>query len=101
MGRENNIKELLKVGVSGVRGVVGVSFTPQLAAGFAQAFGTFVGAGRVLVGRDTRPSGVMFEQAVVAGLQSVGCIPILCGVVPTPTLLMLTAPPASTACRCR
>ncbi len=84
------MKEALKVGVSGVRGVVGESFTPQLAAGFAQAFGTFVGQGPVLVGRDTRPSGFMLKNAVVAGLQSVGCKPILAGVVPTPTVLMLT-----------
>ncbi|MCO5045146.1 MAG: phosphoglucosamine mutase [Verrucomicrobia bacterium] len=84
------MKESLKVGVSGVRGVVGASFTPQLALGFAQAFGTFVGRGPVLVGRDTRPSGLMFEYAVVAGLQSVGCKPILLGVVPTPTVLLMT-----------
>lgn len=83
------MKESLKVGVSGVRGVIGESFTPQLAGAFAQAFGTFVGRGAVVVGRDTRPSGVMIEQAVIAGLQSVGCKPVLVGVVPTPTLLML------------
>jgi phosphomannomutase len=84
------MKESLKVGVSGVRGVVGESFTPQLAATFAQAFGTFVGRGPVVVGRDTRPSGPMLEQAVIAGLQSVGCLPVLLGVVPTPTLLLAT-----------
>jgi phosphomannomutase len=84
------MKETLKVGVSGVRGVVGDSFTPQLAASFAQAFGTFVGAGPVLVGRDTRPSGHMIERAVVAGLQSVGCRPVLAGIVPTPTVLFMT-----------
>ena len=72
------MKEALKVGVSGVRGVVGDSFTPQVAASFAQAFGTFVGRGAVVVGRDTRPSGVMIEHAVVAGLQSVGCKPCAC-----------------------
>jgi len=88
-GQSMSIKEALKVGVSGVRGVVGVSFTPQLAASFAQAFGTFVGAGPVVVGRDTRTTGHMIEQAVVAGLQSVGCTPILAGISPTPTLLML------------
>lgn len=87
----HNIKETLKVTVSGIRGVVGATFTPQLAATFAQAFGTFVGAGPVVVGRDTRPTGHMIELAVVAGLQSVGCTPILAGVVPTPTLLMMTA----------
>ncbi len=84
------MKETLKVGVSGVRGIVGRSFTPQLAAGFAQAFGSFVGRGAVVVGRDTRPSGPMIEQAVIAGLQSVGCRPLLAGIVPTPTLLLLT-----------
>jgi phosphomannomutase len=84
------VKEALKVGVSGVRGIVGDSFTPQIAAGFAQAFGTFVGQGAVLVGRDTRPSGSMIERAVIAGLQSVGCKPVLLGVAPTPTVLMLT-----------
>lgn len=84
------MNEALKVGVSGVRGVVGDSFTPQIAAGFAQAFGTFVGKGPVLVGRDTRPSGLMLEHAVVAGLQSVGCKPVLLGVVPTPTMLLMT-----------
>ena len=84
------MKEALKVGVSGVRGVVGDSLTPQVAASFAQAFGTFVGRGAVVVGRDTRPSGAMIERAVIAGLQSVGCKPVLAGIVPTPTLLMLT-----------
>lgn len=84
------MKESLKVGVSGVRGVVGESFTPQLAVAFAQAFGTLVGRGPVVVGRDTRPSGPMLEQAVIAGLQSVGCTPVLLGIVPTPTLLLAT-----------
>jgi len=84
------MKESLKISVSGVRGVVGESISPQLAVTFAQAFGTFVGRGPVVVGRDTRPSGPMLEQAVIAGLQSVGCAPILLGVVPTPTLLLAT-----------
>ena len=84
------MKESLKVGVSGVRGVIGDSLTPQIAASFAQAFGTFVGHGSVVVGRDTRPSGRMIECAVVAGLQSVGCKPILAGIIPTPTVLILT-----------
>lgn len=82
------MSEALKVSVAGVRGVVGRSMTPQIALSFAQAFGTFVGRGAVVVGRDTRPSGAALEHAVVAGLQSVGCKPVLVGIVPTPTLLM-------------
>jgi len=84
-------REPLKVGISGVRGVVGRSMTPQIAAGWAEAFGNFVGKGPVLVGRDTRPTGEMVELAVIAGLQSVGCTPVLAGIVPTPTLLLQTA----------
>ena len=83
------MREFLKVGISGVRGIVGQSFTPQLATVFAKAFGTYAGRGNVLVGRDTRPSGRMFELAVAAGLQSVGCRPLIAGIVPTPTLLHL------------
>jgi phosphomannomutase len=79
----------LKVGISGVRGVTGETFTPRLALNFAQAFGLFVGAGDVVIGRDTRTSGPMVEAAVMAGLQSVGCRPLLAGVVPTPTVQML------------
>lgn len=79
----------LKVGVSGVRGTVGDALTPPLIAGFAAAFGEYVGGGRVIVGRDTRPSGPMFEHAVVAGLLSVGCQPVLLGTVPTPTVQVM------------
>ena len=71
------MKEALKVGVSGVRGIVGKSFSPQVATEFAQAFGTSVGRGPVVVGRDTRTTGQMVENAVIAGLQSVGCQPVL------------------------
>ena len=83
------MKDFLKIGISGVRGVVGESFTPELAVSFARAFASFVGQGAVLVGRDTRPSGQMIERAVVAGLQSAGCKPLLAGIVPTPTICML------------
>jgi phosphomannomutase len=58
----------LKIGISGVRGVVGQGLTPELVVGFAQAFGTYLDAGRILVCRDARSSGPMVHAAVVAGL---------------------------------
>ena len=58
----------LKISVSGVRGIVGVSLTPQLIASFAAAFGSYAGRGPILVGTDTRPSRHMVTQAVFAGL---------------------------------
>ena len=65
-------EHLLKISVSGVRGVVGEFFTPSLALHFAQAFGTYVGRGRVVVGRDTRTSGPMLQHAVNCGLLAAG-----------------------------
>ena len=79
-------EHLLKVGVSGVRGVVGEFLTPALACAFAQAFGTYVGAGRVIVGRDTRASGPMLQHAVTCGLLAAGCEVVDAGVLPTPTI---------------
>ncbi len=76
----------LKISVSGVRGVVGDALTPQLVSSFGAAFGTYTGAGPILVGTDTRPSREMVCHAVVAGLMSVGCTPIDLGIVPVPVL---------------
>jgi phosphomannomutase len=77
----------LKIGISGVRGVVGETLTPRLLCRFAQAFGSYLGEGEVLVGRDTRVSGPMVQHAVFAGLLSTGCAPIDLGVVPIPALM--------------
>ena len=79
-------EHLLKIGVSGIRGVVGDFLTPGLACAFAQAFGTYVGAGRVVIGRDTRSSGEMLHHAVACGLLAAGCDVVDIGVLPTPTI---------------
>jgi len=76
----------LKIGISGVRGIVGDSLTPQLVTRFAAAFGTYCGAGPIIVGTDSRPSREMVKQAVIAGLLSTGCTPIDVGIVPVPAL---------------
>ena len=87
MAREH----LLKIGVSGIRGVVGEFLTPALACQFAQAFGTYVGAGRVVVGRDTRASGPMLQHAVTCGLLAAGCEVLDVGILPTPTIQIYVA----------
>jgi phosphomannomutase len=81
----NTIKSL-KISISGVRGVVGESLTPQLLVDFAQAFGTYVRSGRIVIGRDTRPSGEMVRNAVVGGLLATGCEVVDVGVCPVPTI---------------
>ena len=82
----------LMVSVSGFRGRVGESVTPELVAGLAAAYGSFLreeGDGEhVVVGRDSRTSGPMLVRAAVAGLLSVGCRVTELGIVPTPTLML-------------
>ena len=76
----------LKIGITGVRGIVGETFTPELAVEFAQAFGAYLDGGRIVVCRDTRPSGPMVCAAVTAGLLATGCEVIDLGICPTPTM---------------
>lgn len=76
----------LKIGITGVRGIVGETFTPELAVEFAQAFGTYLDGGRILVCRDTRPSGPMIRSAVLAGLLAAGCEIVDLGICPTPSM---------------
>ena len=79
----------LKISISGVRGVIGESLTPILLTRFAQAFGTYIGARTIVIGRDPRTSGEMVKQAVVAGLLSTGCRILDIGMCPVPTIQLL------------
>ena len=76
----------LMVGVSGVRGIVGETLTPAVALEFAQAYGTLLGGGRVVLARDDRPIGALFEAVAAAGLVATGCRVTRLGVVMTPTI---------------
>ena len=60
MGRVNT----LKFSESGVRGIVGEGLTPRLVTELGAAFGFYQGGGRIVVGRDTRATGAMFEDAL-------------------------------------
>ena len=44
---------------------------------------------KIIIGKDTRISGDMFESAIAAGICAGGCDVILCGVVPTPAVAFL------------
>ena len=76
----------LMISISGVRGIVGESLTPQLLVSLGMAFGTFTEGKTVVVGMDTRNSGEMVKHSVFAGLLSCGCKVIDLDVCPTPTL---------------
>ncbi|HYE08491.1 MAG TPA: phosphoglucosamine mutase [Planctomycetota bacterium] len=75
------------VSVSGVRGVVGESLDVDQIMALASAYGVAIAdRGPVVVGRDSRPTGELFTQAVATGLRGVGCEVIDIGLVPTPTV---------------
>ncbi len=81
--------------VSGLRGYIGQSLTPVVAARYGAAFGSWLKtqtdepSPRVVVGRDSRPSGQMIELAAASGLISVGCEVTLLGIVTTPTVAIM------------
>lgn len=80
----------LIISVSGVRGVVGRTLTPEVASEFAAAMAAHLDGGDVVVGRDSRPSGVQIQAAVVEALVRGGCRVIDLGVVSTPGAALMT-----------
>ncbi|HEV3271069.1 MAG TPA: phosphoglucosamine mutase [Candidatus Methylacidiphilales bacterium] len=80
-------------GTDGIRGRANEEpLTPELAVAFGRAVAEKFGrpGKRVLIGRDTRVSGPMLEQAVAAGVAAMGLDVLLAGVVPTPAMAFLT-----------
>ncbi|MFO0937889.1 MAG: phosphoglucosamine mutase [Gemmataceae bacterium] len=76
----------LIVSVSGIRGVVGTSLTPDVALRFAMAYGSPFRGQTILLSRDGRPSGDSLGHAIAAGLTAVGCNVIDIGIAPTPSV---------------
>lgn len=85
-------------GTDGIRGRVGEGvITPQFFLQFGWAVGEVLKSRRrgavgckVLIGKDTRISGYMFESAIQAGLISAGVDVLLLGPMPTPAVAYLT-----------
>ena len=82
-------------GTDGIRGTANQgNITADLILKIGQAAGIKFRSGnhqhRVLIGKDTRLSGYMIENALTAGLVSMGMDVILAGPIPTPAVAMLT-----------
>lgn len=83
-------------GTDGVRGQAGTFLNAITALKLAQAVGIYFkenskrNRGRILLGKDTRRSGYMIENALVSGLTSVGYDVIQIGPMPTPAIAYLT-----------
>lgn len=74
------------VSISGVRGIIGESLTPEVAVRFASAFAAYAGRGPIVLGRDGRITGGPIANIISSTLLSMGRDVIALGVVPTPTV---------------
>jgi phosphomannomutase/phosphoglucomutase len=73
-------------GTNGIRGLVNVELTPEMAVKVGCAIGTFFGRRNLLLGHDARTSGCMLAKAVISGLTATGCHVFFAGMAPTPAL---------------
>jgi phosphoglucosamine mutase len=83
-------------GTDGIRGIANEHpMTPELALQLGRAVAFVAGRGkthvpRVIIGKDTRLSGYMLEQAIASGVCAMGGRVMLCGPMPTPAIAHLT-----------
>ncbi|MBF1157851.1 MAG: phosphoglucosamine mutase [[Eubacterium] sulci] len=81
-------------GTDGVRGVANSELTPELAFNLGKAGAAVLSQGNkrpvIVIGKDTRLSGDMLENALAAGILAVGGNVIKVGVIPTPAVAYLT-----------
>jgi phosphomannomutase/phosphoglucomutase len=74
-------------GTNGIRGLVNIELTPEMAIKVGACIGTFFGKGKnVLLGHDARTSAAMFSKAVISGLTSTGVNVYFAGLASTPAL---------------
>ena len=82
-------------GTDGVRGVANVHpMTAEMALQLGRALAWIVRSGphrhRIVIGKDTRLSGYLLEQAIASGICSMGVDVMLCGPLPTPGIAFIT-----------
>jgi len=74
------------VSISGIRGVVGESLTPEVIVQHTSAFAEFSGKGKIMLGRDGRATGKIFASIASSTLLAMGCDVTAIGICPTPTV---------------
>ncbi|HEY3765802.1 MAG TPA: phosphoglucosamine mutase, partial [Gaiellales bacterium] len=78
-------------GTDGVRGVAGIDLTVDLARDLGAAAAAWAGPGaNIVIGRDTRESGPVLEDALIEGIVAAGGSALRAGVIPTPAVAVLT-----------
>jgi phosphomannomutase len=78
--------DILIVSVSGLRGIVGGSLTPEVAVRYVAAFAETLPPGPIVIGRDGRTSGPLLAAAITEHLIRAGRDVLDCGIAATPTV---------------
>lgn len=73
-----------------VRGVYGDELTADIAGRIGRAFGSYIGKGRITLGRDTRVSGPPLQKSFLEGVLATGCSVDSYGVIPISILSYIT-----------
>lgn len=79
----------LKISISGIRGVVGKSFTPERVLSWTAAWEKSLPDGCIVLARDARPHGEGLMQLITGILHYVGRKVLIAGLIPTPTVGVL------------
>lgn len=74
------------VSISGIRGIVGESLTPEIIVKYAAGFAEYCDRGTIIVGRDGRITGKTISDIVISTLLQMGCNVVSLGICPTPTV---------------
>jgi phosphoglucosamine mutase len=81
-------------GTDGIRGIANKDLTPELVLKTGKAIAGFISGGkeraRILIGKDTRPSGDLIETGLSAGIMSEGSDVLSAGILSTPGTAMLS-----------
>ena len=78
----------LMVSISGIRGVVGETLTPETIVKYTSAYAEFCNRGHIIVGRDGRITGKNILDIVISTLRQMGCNVTDLGICPTPTVAL-------------
>ena len=76
------------VSISGIRGVVGSSLTPETIVKYAAGFAEYCHRGTIVIGRDGRITGKSIGHIVSSTLLQMGCDVVAIGICPTPTVAL-------------
>ncbi len=79
----------LIISVSGLRGIIGETLTPEVAVKYVAAYASEISPGPIIIGRDGRGSGPMLAQAILSALTACGRDCVDADIAATPTIGVL------------